>query len=593
LEQALVYIHNGGKIHRDIKAANILLTPNGRVKLADFGSATMKSPANSLSGTPYWMAPELIMAMEDGTYTSSVDLWSLGITVIELATMTPPLFQMNAMSALYHIPQKDPARLEGEKWSSGIKDFVGRCLQKDPDARPSASELLTDVFTTQDLPPTTLLQLVKNATNPEVIDSNRKQLAEALEATRETLRTTSLPKLRHELPAMQEDDEGDASSSGGSDGVGGGSSSAPSSTSSSPKPARSSKMLLTPETTRKKKKLTSPLGGGIRRIVWEQGTLPSASGSAAWSSPRLDRAKSKRNKPTLGPLAAVRSNRKENNQKAALENEMIVFQLKQMKKIRKSHTKMLEALDAKHAPELTQLLNKGPKELESLAKVQEREREKLSSRCKSETALWDKEHATELRKVTKQLKLSREKEVSKAAKAAIESLKVALQTHKRETTHKSKGERKFLERELREYHADGCRRSDRELMRRLDADETTTESRFRTTQLESRQKLELLQLRAVSNTAGPHFPPSSPSCSLARRIWSKYFPIFDSALRMKCLLDFSDSCGSRVRPHELIMVCCMWLFLTFSCLHVLRLSSCVFFFLQISVAGGNIVPRPE
>jgi len=82
--RGLHYLHSLGRIHRDVKAGNILLTENGTVKLADFGSASIKCPANSFVGTPYWMAPEVILAMDEGQYDGKVDVWSLGITCIEL-----------------------------------------------------------------------------------------------------------------------------------------------------------------------------------------------------------------------------------------------------------------------------------------------------------------------------------------------------------------------------------------------------------------------------------------------------------------------------------------------------------------------------
>ncbi|TNN67306.1 Serine/threonine-protein kinase TAO1-B [Liparis tanakae] len=82
--QGLAYLHSHNMIHRDVKAGNILLTEPGLVKLADFGSASIASPANSFVGTPYWMAPEVILAMDEGQYDGKVDIWSLGITCIEL-----------------------------------------------------------------------------------------------------------------------------------------------------------------------------------------------------------------------------------------------------------------------------------------------------------------------------------------------------------------------------------------------------------------------------------------------------------------------------------------------------------------------------
>uniref|UniRef100_A0A6Q2Y9W9 non-specific serine/threonine protein kinase n=1 Tax=Esox lucius TaxID=8010 RepID=A0A6Q2Y9W9_ESOLU len=115
--QGLVYLHSHNMIHRDVKAGNILLTEPGQVKLGDFGSASIVAPANSFVGTPYWMAPEVILAMDEGQYDGKVDVWSLGITAIELAERKPPLFNMNAMSALYHIAQNESPVLQSNHWT--------------------------------------------------------------------------------------------------------------------------------------------------------------------------------------------------------------------------------------------------------------------------------------------------------------------------------------------------------------------------------------------------------------------------------------------------------------------------------------------
>lgn len=148
----LDYLHSRFYIHRDIKAGNILLTDDGTVKLADFGSASFMSPANSFVGTPYWMSPEVILAMDEGQYDTKVDIWSLGITCIELAERKPPLYNMNAMSALYHIAQNDSPSLTIaaglDPWSMHFKKFIGECLQKSPAQRPGASDLLKHEFIT-------------------------------------------------------------------------------------------------------------------------------------------------------------------------------------------------------------------------------------------------------------------------------------------------------------------------------------------------------------------------------------------------------------------------------------------------------------
>ncbi|XP_058062401.1 serine/threonine-protein kinase Tao [Anopheles bellator] len=158
--RGLSYLHGLGRIHRDIKAGNILLTEQGIVKLADFGSAAIKCPANSFVGTPYWMAPEVILAMDEGQYDGKVDVWSLGITCIELAERKPPYFNMNAMSALYHIAQNDAPSLQAQEWSDMFRNFVDFCLQKSPIDRPTSTQLLKHTFMTRIRSPAVLIDLI-------------------------------------------------------------------------------------------------------------------------------------------------------------------------------------------------------------------------------------------------------------------------------------------------------------------------------------------------------------------------------------------------------------------------------------------------
>jgi len=161
----LSYLHLQSRIHRDIKAGNILLTDAGCIKLADFGSASIASPANSFVGTPYWMAPEVILAMDEGQYEGKVDVWSLGITCIELAERKPPYFNMNAMSALYHIAQNDSPMLSAPDWSDVFRHFVDACLQKDPRDRPTSERLTQHQFVARVKATTVLLDLIARTKN--------------------------------------------------------------------------------------------------------------------------------------------------------------------------------------------------------------------------------------------------------------------------------------------------------------------------------------------------------------------------------------------------------------------------------------------
>ncbi|XP_059390919.1 traf2 and NCK-interacting protein kinase-like isoform X11 [Carassius carassius] len=155
--RGLTHLHQHKVIHRDIKGQNVLLTENAEVKLVDFGvSAQLDRTVgrrNTFIGTPYWMAPEVIACDEnpDATYDFKSDLWSLGITAIEMAEGAPPLCDMHPMRALFLIPRNSAPRLKSKKWSKKFQLFIESCLVKNHNQRPSTEQLIKHPFI-KDLP---------------------------------------------------------------------------------------------------------------------------------------------------------------------------------------------------------------------------------------------------------------------------------------------------------------------------------------------------------------------------------------------------------------------------------------------------------
>uniref|UniRef100_A0A3P8ZFI8 Mitogen-activated protein kinase kinase kinase kinase n=1 Tax=Esox lucius TaxID=8010 RepID=A0A3P8ZFI8_ESOLU len=172
--QGLYYLHNKGKMHRDIKGANILLTENGYVKLADFGvsaqiTATL-AKRKSFIGTPYWMAPEVAAVERKGGYNQLCDIWAVGITAIELAELQPPMFDLHPMRALFLMTKSNfqPPKLKDKvKWGNNFHHFVKLSLTKNPKKRPTAEKLLQHPFVSQPLSRTLAIELLDKASNPD------------------------------------------------------------------------------------------------------------------------------------------------------------------------------------------------------------------------------------------------------------------------------------------------------------------------------------------------------------------------------------------------------------------------------------------
>ncbi|XP_066149196.1 serine/threonine-protein kinase 3-like isoform X1 [Euwallacea fornicatus] len=183
--KGLEYLHLRRKIHRDIKAGNILLNSEGHAKLADFGVAGQLTDTmakrNTVIGTPFWMAPEVIQEIG---YDCVADIWSLGITALEMAEGKPPYGDIHPMRAIFMIPTKPPPSFrEPDKWSAEFIDFVSVCLVKNPEERATATDLLSHDFIQNAKPSTILNTMIQEA--HQVRDNQTYQNVPAVKNTPE------------------------------------------------------------------------------------------------------------------------------------------------------------------------------------------------------------------------------------------------------------------------------------------------------------------------------------------------------------------------------------------------------------------------
>ncbi|XP_060571002.1 mitogen-activated protein kinase kinase kinase kinase 3-like [Ruditapes philippinarum] len=174
--KGLHYLHCRGKMHRDIKGANILLTDEGDVKLADFGVSAQITVTmckrKSFIGTPYWMAPEVAAVERKGGYNQQCDIWAVGITAIEFAELQPPMFDLHPMRALFLMSKsgfKPPTLKDKNKWSSVFHNFIKVALTKNPKKRPAADKLLEHQFVHGDLSRRLTRDILDKVRNPQPV----------------------------------------------------------------------------------------------------------------------------------------------------------------------------------------------------------------------------------------------------------------------------------------------------------------------------------------------------------------------------------------------------------------------------------------
>jgi len=328
---ALAYLHQSGLIHRDVKAANILLTEDGSVRLGDLGSGSMSSRASSLVGSPYWMAPEVVMAMEAGSYDGKVDVWSLGIACIEMAERRPPLWKMNAMSALYHIPMNAPPTLPADGgYSDALRDFLAAMLVKSPAERGSAVELSQQPFVAEKRPGDTILKLVTRAKKPrELWDESMARDGSAAAAAAAAAAAT-IPSRCNVLS-----------------------------------PASNKTFAL--ELARRS------LGGPSPPVTpgSYEGTLAAATGPTGGAAAET-------------ALQQVRTIRHQQRSELEVEQAVVAMQLKEQKKVRVVHNKAAEQMRRHHEAEMQRLAQQDARGRDALLRLGDSEREKLRVRHAAE-----------------------------------------------------------------------------------------------------------------------------------------------------------------------------------------------------------------
>eukprot|EP01119_Soliformovum_irregulare_P003116 TRINITY_DN1341_c0_g1_i1.p1 TRINITY_DN1341_c0_g1~~TRINITY_DN1341_c0_g1_i1.p1 ORF type:complete len:1290 (+),score=340.11 TRINITY_DN1341_c0_g1_i1:82-3951(+) len=296
--KGLAYLHGMSIIHRDIKAANILVTGAGEVKLADFGVSAQltadKPNRLTLIGTPYWMAPEVINMDSSNPYDTKSDIWSIGITAIELAEKNPPLTEFAPMRALCMIPFNPPPSLKPAHWSLPFHEFLQMCLLKDPRHRKSATDLLKHPFL--NLPADLNLSNLLARHRQLELDSNTDALALA----------KKWEAFLNALPEQAEDPGQDDSES--ADNI------------------NDSGTVVFSRT---------PSGNSVGQI------LAVSRSKATILDPRTAR-------PTT--IVANQEQRDENQMKI-VERRIVKQQLNELRKLQESHRRVIEQLDAKHQAE--------------------------------------------------------------------------------------------------------------------------------------------------------------------------------------------------------------------------------------------------
>ncbi|CAG5112590.1 Oidioi.mRNA.OKI2018_I69.chr2.g6788.t1.cds [Oikopleura dioica] len=398
----LSYLHSNEIIHRDIKAGNILLSENGLAKVADFGSASNKSSANSFVGSPYWMAPEVILAMESGRYTGAVDLWSLGITCIEIADRKPPMFTQNAMAALYQIAQSDAPTLDqNADWSHTFHSFLSCLLKKNPEERFTATEALQHSwFKDNRENPQELVELI-DRTKRLVREQDEKQITMQYKKMLRiykggdplsniprdgSMRSNSSNPISEDRSSDEEEEDDDQMSY------------LQSSTSSaaSDKSAFPLNHSLSRPPTIRPIRNTQPQqqqhGGGVDHFSGMPPIYSVSSGSRASGPQDFSQGPLGNGLSTIRPVTLMRKQEEERIKVSAFREQMGNY-----KKMRQSHRAMMQNLESTLSSEMENHQRTLQNELNNMRKKHQKDRQKLANRRLQSIERLEKEGEQELR----------------------------------------------------------------------------------------------------------------------------------------------------------------------------------------------------
>ena len=400
---------------------------DGVVKIGDFGSASLVCPANSFIGTPYWMAPEVILAMESGTYCGSADIWALGITCLELAEMKPPLIDMHAMSALYHIPQNDPPHFkEPEAWSPLFDAFLKLCLVKDHEERASAEQLMEHDFVTSVVKPESIIESVIGRSKIAVKEVNKEHFV------------NKINELRNNVCTEDEDDGSSVGLYGGSD----------TGTIDSISSLKSSSVSVDSKTSSIDINIMSPV------------TSPTSTESPPAHRKIYPRVQT----PTIRSQRVVSEERA---YERMVERDALKRQLKELQRLQKSHQKFLNHLQKQHEDSIEEDRKNQMKEYESLLKSHDSEMEKLHARQKKEDEEFTRKETSETNEMIKKLEGRRKSVVREFSGTLKKKIKHLNEERKKERENSPKSERS----EMKKHHDEEVAELEEEELSQVEAKE--------------------------------------------------------------------------------------------------------------------------